>query len=147
MQFREVVMRVQCFASYYDKETKRTRQKQVWTLDRYGQNERKPTADALTPADFGTSEQRQGWADEIAKYIDERNAAETKKNIEVLPFLLKSSIDKITADLRSKTSHLDNPFIKARMRGEVKRLGKALGLIVTTPPKPTKKKEGTADAK
>ena len=36
MQFREAGNKIQCLATYYDKEAKRGRQKLVYTLDKYG---------------------------------------------------------------------------------------------------------------
>ncbi|MBY2975519.1 hypothetical protein ELI24_39220 [Rhizobium ruizarguesonis] len=144
MQFREVSSRVQCYAAYYDPAAKRTRQKLVYVVDKFGKIETKPSPDELTPADFGTPEQRHKWAGEIAAYIDQHNAEDEKKRADVLPFMLKSAVDNIYAELRKKDSHLDNPFHLARMREQVKRLGKKLGLIVTTPERPKKEK---SDAK
>jgi len=137
MQFREVMARVQCYAAYYDKETKRTRQKLVWSLDRYGKIGTKPSADELTPADFGSPEQRQKWANEIASYVDEHNAGEEKRRIEVLPLMLKSAVDGIVADVKNKEPIL-NAWHRARIKSEVDRLAKVLGLIVKAKPKPEK---------
>lgn len=147
MQFREASSRVQCYAAFYDKDAKRTRQKLVWTTDRYGKIETKPTADELTPANFGSPEQRQKWATEIAKHIDEHNAAEDKRKAEVLPLMLKSTVDGILADLRSKTSHLDNSWHRARMREQAKRLANGLGLVATSKPVKPKKGKETPNAK
>lgn len=78
MQFRETGRKVQCHAAWYDKAAKRGRQKLVHSLNLYGQNS-KPSADDLRPADFGTPEERQKWAQEISEYIDKQ--AEIAKNL------------------------------------------------------------------
>lgn len=135
MQFREASSRVQCYAAYYDPAAKRTRQKLVYIVDKYGKIETKPTPDDLTPADFGTMEQREKWAGEIAAYIDEHNSGEDKRRVEVLPLMLKSTTDGIVADVKSKTPIL-NAWHRARIKTELDRLAKALGLIVKAKPKP-----------
>lgn len=144
MQFREVSSRIQCYAAYYDADSKRTRQKLVWTMYKFGKIDTKPTIDELTPADFGSPEQRQRWAAEIGAYIDAHNAGDEKQRADALPRVLKNTVDSIYAELRKKPSHLNNPFHLARMRGEVERLGKKLGLVVTRQAKPKKE---TSNAK
>lgn len=134
MQFREVSSRVQCIAAYYDGETKRTRQKLVWTLDRFGKIEKAPAVEDLTPADFGTPQQRQRWADEIAAYIEEHNASEDKRRVEVLPLMLKSAVDGIVADAKGKAPIL-TAWHRARIKTELDRLAKSLGLEVKVKPK------------
>jgi len=144
MQFREVSSRIQCYAAYYDPASKRTRQKLVWTMYKFGKIDARPTIDELTPADFGSPEQRQHWATEIGAYIDEHNARDEKQRADALPRMLKSIVDSIYAELRKKPSNLDNPFHLARMRDEVQRLGQKLGLVVTRQAKPKKE---TSNAK
>ncbi|MGO7360160.1 hypothetical protein [Rhizobium ruizarguesonis] len=137
MQFRTVKGRVQCYAAYYDSSAKRTRQKLVYILGKYGQINTKPTPDQLTP-DFGTTEQRLRWANEIAAYIDEHNATETTERVERLPLILRSNVDAILADLRSKTPIL-NVWHRARIKSQVERLARGVGLITRAKPKPAKK--------
>lgn len=138
MQFKPVKGRVQCYAAYYDGTTKRTRQKLVYTLGKYGQIGTKPTPDQLTPTDFGTTEQRVRWANEITAYIDEHNATEATERVELLPRILKNNVDAILADLRSKTPIL-NVWHRARIKSEVERLARGVGLITKAKPKPAKK--------
>jgi hypothetical protein len=137
MQFRDASSRVQCYAPFYDPTTKRTRQKLVYIVDKYGKIEVKPTPDDLTPADFGSPEQRQRWADEISTYIDEHNATHAKERVEVLPLMLRSATDGIVADVKSKAPIL-NAWHRARIKTEIDRLAKALGLVVKAKPKPEK---------
>jgi len=137
MQFRTVKGRVQCYAAYYDSTAKRTRQKLVYIMGKYGTIDRKPTPEDLS-SDFGTAEQRNRWANEIATYIDERNTSETTERVERLPRILKSNVDAILTDLRSKTPIL-NVWHRARIKSEVERLARGVGLITRAKPKPVKK--------
>ena len=146
MQFKPVKGRVQCYAAYYDGATKRTRQKLVYTLGKYGQISAKPTPDQLTPADFGTPEQRLRWTNEITAYIDEHNTTEATERVELLPRMLKNNVDAILADLRSKTPIL-NVWHRARIKSEVERLARGVGLITRARPKPVKKPKATTSAK
>lgn len=144
MQFRTVKGRVQCYAPYYDSTTKRTRQKLVYILGKYGQINTKPTPAQLT-SDFGTTEQRLQWATEIAAYIDEHNTTETRERVERLPLTLKSNVDAIVADLKSKTPIL-NAWHRARIKSEVERLARGVGLITRARPKPAKKTKAASSA-
>lgn len=137
MQFRTVKGRVQCYAAYYDSTSKRTRQKLVFILGKYGTIGAKPTPDELT-TDFGTAEQRLRWANEIATYIDERNTTETTERVERLPTILRSNVDAILIDLKSKTPIL-NAWHRARIKTEVERLARGVGLMTRAKPKPVKK--------
>ncbi|MBB3397368.1 MULTISPECIES: hypothetical protein [unclassified Rhizobium] len=141
MQFRTDKGRIQCYASYYDSSAKRTRQKLVYILGKYGINTR-PTPDQLIP-DFGTPEQRQRWSDEIAAYIDEHNTVLTTERVERLPLALRSNVDAILADLRSKTPIL-NVWHRARIKTEIERLARGVGLITRAKPKPAKKAKPSA---
>lgn len=129
MQFRPVSGKVQCYAAWYDKETKRGRQKLVYSLERYGRIFQKPSADDLTPADFGTPEQRQGWAAEIATYIDQRNEEHERARIESISVMLRGAVDRIVADRDSPSPVLSAEQLE-EIKNEVRRLGPALGLMV-----------------
>lgn len=99
MQFRTVKNRVQCHAAWYDPATKRGRQKLVYSLPTFGPINKKPTPADLTPADFGTAEQREKWTSEIAAEIDRINAEAEKHHRDLVPTRFTSAAKRLAENL------------------------------------------------
>ncbi|MEJ6850672.1 hypothetical protein V3589_31510 [Sinorhizobium fredii] len=101
----------------YDKETKRTRQKLVWTIDLYDPREPRPTPAELAA---GTPEQREGWAAEITKYLDDRKERARQNTVRSGIAVVAGIMKKITEDLNSQTPTLsddDRQRVTAMVRG------------------------------
>lgn len=76
MQFRGVGGKIQCLVAIYDPESKRTRQRMVYSYDRY------LPVPAPLPGDmsFGDDDQRAAWAQEIGDHIfRERTRVEAER--------------------------------------------------------------------
>jgi predicted component of type VI protein secretion system len=73
MQFREIGGRIQCLSAYYDHDCKRTRQKLVISLPRYGLTPRSVHVDQLK---IGTLEEREKWQEEINEFLAKQNKAQ-----------------------------------------------------------------------
>lgn len=121
MQFRtsQNGRRVQCLAAVYDKESKRTRQKLVWTIDHYAPHEQRPMPEALAA---GSPAQREVWAAEIVKHLDERDERGRQNKIRSGIHLVDNIMSAIVQDLDSKTPTLtddDRQRISALVRGWV----------------------------
>lgn len=109
--------RVQCLAAMYDSTAKRTRQKLVWTIDLYDPREPRPTPDELAA---GTPEQREAWAAEIAKYLDDRKEKARQNTVRSGIAVVAGIMKKITDDLNSQTPTLsddDRQRVTAMVRG------------------------------
>lgn len=125
MQFREAGNKIQCLATYYDKEAKRGRQKLVYTLDKYGVAKLPAAADL---ADFGTVEEREKWAKEIVEYSTASRAEADKNSVIFKVTSLRSSVDVIVADRNSQTGVLTDDHME-QVKAAVLRLLPVLGLV------------------
>lgn len=125
MQFREAGNKIQCLATYYDKEAKRGRQKLVYTLDKYG-TQKLPTAADL--ADFGSAEDREKWAKEIVDYATTAKAEADKNSVIFKVTSLRSAIDVIVDDQNSQTRILTDEHME-QVKAAVLRLLPVLGLV------------------
>lgn len=128
MQFRETGGKVQCHAAWYDKAAKRGRQKLIYSLNRYSVNS-KPSADDLRPADFGTQEERQKWAQEISDYI-EKQAEITKKSRVISTVGMFHGAVKMILQDRDRTEPLLSEDQMGEIKTDFRRLAPALGLLV-----------------
>lgn len=124
MQFREAGNKIQCLATYYDKEAKRGRQKLVYTLDKYGAPKLPVAADL---ADFGTPEDREKWAKEIADYATTAKAEADKNSVIFKVTSLRTAVDVIVADRNSQTGVLTDQHMD-QVKEAVLRLLPILGL-------------------
>ena len=138
MQFREAGNKIQCLATYYDKEAKRGRQKLVYTLDKYGVA-KLPTASDL--ADFGTPEDREKWAKEIVEYSTASRAEADKNSVIFKVTSLRSAVDVIVNDHNSQTRILTDEHME-QVKAAVLRLLPVLGLIGDAQKAPKAKKAG-----
>lgn len=121
VQFREVGRKVQCLASVYDPESKRTRQKMVFSLNLYGDNAVPDVAALAT----GTDAERAVWVGEIADYIGSRATKASEERVRSAPLSLKFVVDRIVHDLDSQSRLLTDADIDAVKR-EAARLVAAL---------------------
>lgn len=135
MQFREAGNKIQCLATYYDKEAKRGRQKLVYTLDKYGAAKLPVAADL---ADFGTAEEREKWAKEIVDFAATAKAEADKNSVIYKVTSLRTAVDVIVADRNSQTSVLTDVHMD-QVKEAVLRLLPILGLS-GAPGKPAKAK-------
>jgi hypothetical protein len=94
MQFRDMGGRTQCLVAIYDPESKRTRQKLVFSMDK-DEVEQVPA-----PADlsFGSPDQREAWSQEIADFVADRRDRLEKDAIKNAPNDLEMIVDKIVHD-------------------------------------------------
>lgn len=101
MQFRESSdrRRVQCLAPEYDRDSKRTRQKLVFTIDFHSSKV------APGPGDLrsGSPEQREQWSKEIAAYLADRADVERKDRIKGSIIVAERAMSRVVEDLKSKT--------------------------------------------
>lgn len=125
MQFREAGNKIQCLATYYDKEAKRGRQKLVYTLDKYGAAKLPVAADL---ADFGTAEEREKWAKEIVEYSTASRAEADKNSVIFKVTSLRSAVDVIVHDHNSQTRILTDEHME-QVKAAVLRLLPVLGLV------------------
>lgn len=125
MQFREAGNKIQCLATYYDKEAKRGRQKLVYTLDKYGAAKPPVAADL---ADFGTPEDREKWAKEIVEYATASKAEADKNSVIFKVTALRSAVDVIVSDYNSQTRILTDEHME-QVKAAVLRLLPVLGLV------------------
>jgi len=125
MQFREAGNKIQCLATYYDKEAKRGRQKLVYTLDKYGAAKLPVAADL---ADFGTAEEREKWAKEIVDFAATAKAEADKNSVIYKVTSLRTAVDVIVADRNSQTSVLTDVHMD-QVKEAVLRLLPILGLV------------------
>lgn len=135
MQFREAGNKIQCLATYYDKEAKRGRQKLVYTLDKYGAAKLPVAADL---ADFGTADEREKWAKEIVEFAATAKAEADKNSVIYKITSLRTAVDVIVADRNSQTSVLTDVHMD-QVKEAVLRLLPILGLV-GAPGKPAKAK-------
>jgi hypothetical protein len=124
MQFREAGNKIQCLATYYDKEAKRGRQKLVYTLDKYGAAKLPVAADL---ADFGTAEEREKWAKEIVEYSTASRAEADKNSVIFKVTSLRTAVDVIVADRNSQTGVLTDQHMD-QVKEAMLRLLPILGL-------------------
>lgn len=124
MQFREAGNKIQCLATYYDKEAKRGRQKLVYTLDKYGTPKLPAAADL---ADFGSPEDREKWAKEIVEYASAAKAEADKNSVIFKVTSLRNTVDVIVADHNSQTRILTDEHM-SQVKEAVLRLLPVLGL-------------------
>jgi len=125
MQFREAGNKIQCLATYYDKEAKRGRQKLVYTLDKYGATKLPVAADL---ADFGTAEEREKWAKEIVEFAATSKAEADKNSVIYKVTSLRSAVDVIVEDRNSQTRILTDQHMD-QVKEAVLRLLPILGLV------------------
>lgn len=138
MQFREAGNKIQCLATYYDKEAKRGRQKLVYTLDKYAAP--KPVA-AADLADFGSPEDREKWAKEIVEYASAAKVEADKNNVIFKVTALRSAVDVIITDHNSQTRILTDEHME-QVKAAVLRLLPVLGLVGEAAKAPKAKKAG-----
>lgn len=135
MQFREAGNKIQCLATYYDKEAKRGRQKLVYTLDKYGAAKLPVAADL---ADFGTAEERENGQRKSWTSRPRRRLRQTKNSVIYKVTSLRTAVDVIVADRNSQTSVLTDVHMD-QVKEAVLRLLPILGLS-GAPGKPAKAK-------
>jgi hypothetical protein len=114
MQFRDMGGRTQCLVAIYDPESKRTRQKLVFSMDK-DEVEQVPA-----PADlsFGSPDQREAWSQEIADFVADRRDRLEKNAIKNAPNDLEMIVDKIVHDHDSQLGILtdeDREKIRAQI--------------------------------
>lgn len=130
MQFRESNdrRRTQCLAPEYDRESKRTRQKLVFTLDFHelAVSGKRPQPNDLR---MGSPEQRQKWAKEISAYIDKRTEAGRQNAVRSGLLVIESLMGKILADLKSKTPILSEQD-EERLADLIKTWAKELHIVL-----------------
>jgi len=95
MQFRPVGKKIQCLVAVYDPETKRTRQRMVCSIERYGTfTKSAPSPDRLA---FGSKEERAVWVQEIQEFIDAEKRKDEEDRSSLLPGIIKSNISDLIA--------------------------------------------------
>lgn len=126
MQFREVGRRVQCLASQYDPQAKRTRQRMVFSLRRFGPVSRP------TPADLriGDEAQRRRWADEIARFLELKAEKEAAEDAAMLPVRLRLLVDRVVHCHKNQPAKMTDD-IRKRLAAELRRLGPVVGIKMT----------------
>lgn len=139
MQFREAGHKIQCLVTYYDKDAKRGRQKLVYTLTKYSVSNLPTAADLV---DFGTPEEREKWAAEIADYAVTSKADAEKNSVIYRVTMLESAIKVIVDDHDSQTRILTDEHME-RVKAAVLRLLPVLDLVgdAEKAPKATKVKK------
>jgi hypothetical protein len=93
MQFRGVGGKIQCLVAIYDPESKRTRQRMVYSYDRY------LPVPAPIPGDmsFGDDDQRAAWAQEIGDHISAERARAEAERLGALPRRFGRAVNDVLA--------------------------------------------------
>jgi hypothetical protein len=133
MQFRPVAKKVQCLVSVYDAETKRTRQKMVYSFDQTVQdpsNEKRqvtPDLSGLKPEHLstGTNEQRAVWVAEIRAHAEAMEAERQAEEDADLCSGLVERLDRASHLITAKPEMFSGGDLKS-LRAALARLSKAM---------------------